>query len=178
MPKFYNKHLLRVHTRYLTDNQNWNSKIPKARVGDKKYIGIIHGNKHLMEICDVHPEEFLKLFGRELVPRHSGTAKYNGEKTTYQTILKTHSEFRTITSVFNKRYGHGNWRFIAPKRLQYILQQIEPVPNTTSSLTFTFGTSDRNFYLKKYPGGVNITIVVNAPDADIAKQLFKVVLKG
>jgi len=175
IPKFRNKYLLRVHTRYLADNQNWDSKIPKERVGKKKYIGIIHGNKHLMELCDVRPEEFLKAFGRELVPKEAGVSKYNGEKTRHQTILRTHGEFKTITSVFNKRYGHGNWRIIGPKKLQHVLQKIGE-PNTSNLVIFT--DYDRDYYVKKYPGGVSVTIIVNEPDADVAKQLFKAVLKG
>ncbi len=176
LPKFRNKYLLRIHTRYLADNQNWDSKIPKARVGDKKYIGIIRGNKHLMKMCGVRPEEFLTAFGRELVPKEAGVSKYDGEKTRHKTTLKTHSEFKTITSVFNKRYGHGNWRIIGPKKLQHILRAIEPrshVPNM-----FVFTDYDADFYRTKYADGIGVTIIVNEPNADVAKQLFKVVLKG
>ncbi len=179
IPKFHNKYLLRVHTRYLADEQNWDSKIPKARVGNKKYIGIIHGNKHLMKMCDVQPEEFLTAFGRELVPHEAGVSKYDGEKTRHETILKSHSEFKTVTSVFNKRYGHGNWRIIGPKKLQHILQKIEPVQiGRPNQFTFVFADSDEDYYRKRYPGGVNVTIVVNEPNADVAKQLFKAVLEG
>jgi len=179
IPKFRNKFLLRVHTRYLADDQNWDSKIPKERKGKKKYIGIIHGNKHLMKMCDVHPEEFLKALGLELVPKVAGKSKYVGEKTTHPMILKTHKEFKTITSVFNKRYGHGCWRIQGPKKLQHILRQIEPLQHVaTNQFTFSFGDHEKDMYMKKYPEGVPVTIIVNESDADVAKQLFKVVLKG
>jgi len=179
-PKFRNKFLLRIHTRYLADDQNWDTKIPKERVGNKKYIGIIYGNKFLMNLCDVQPEEFLKTLGRELVWRGAGDPKYDGEKTVHPTILRTHKEFRTITSVFNKRFGHGNWRIIGPKKLQHVLKTIEPTPNTlpANPFTFDFGDTERDLYMGRYPGGVPVKIVVNEPDVDIPKQLFKAVLKG
>ena len=179
MSKFKNKYLLQVHTRYLADDKNWDAKIPKQRVGDKKYIGIIHANRYLMKLCDVNPEEFLKTIGLELVERDGGETKYRGKKTTHPTIIRTHAEFKTITSVFNKRYGHGNWRISGPRRLQTILKKIEPTPNTAASpFVFIYNDFDTDQYLAKYPGGVPVTIIVNAKHANIAKQLFKVVLKG
>lgn len=178
-PKFRNTFLLRIHTRYLADDQNWDSKIPKERVGNKKYLGIIHGNKYLMNLCDVQPEEFLKTIGREVVKREAGTAKYDGEKTLHKTILRTPKELKTITSVFNKRYGHGCWRIQGPKKLQHILKTIEPKPNTISSpWAFSFGDEERDLLIKRYPGGVHVTLIVNEPNAEIDKQLFKAVLKG
>jgi hypothetical protein len=178
MPKFHNKYLLQIHTRYFA-NKTWDAKVPKERVGDKKYIGIIHANKYLMKLCDVNPEEFLKANGIELVERDGGKTKYDGEKSTHPTILKTHAEFKTTTSVFNKRYGHGNWRIVGPRGLQRILKSIEPQPNTVAPpFTFVFNDFDREQYIERYPGGVPVTIVVNEPYANISKQLFKVVLKG
>jgi len=154
-------------------------KVPKERVGEKKYIGIIVGNKHRMKICHVQPTDFLQAAGLELVPNVDGETKYDGEKSTHPTILRTHAEFKTITSVFNKRYGHGNWRMVAPRGLQNILKKIEPLPNQVAPpFTFVFNDFDREQYMERYPGGVPVTIVVNEPNANISKQLFKVVLKG
>jgi hypothetical protein len=154
-------------------------KVPKERVGEKKYIGIIVGNKHRMKVCNVQPTEFLQTAGLELVPHVDGKTKYDGEKSSHPTIIRTHAEFKTITSVFNKRYGHGNWRIVGPRGLQNILKKIEPQPNTVSSpFTFQFNDFDTDQYLERYPGGVPVTIVVNEPNANISKQLFKVVLKG
>ena len=154
-------------------------KVPKERVSEKRYLGIIVGNKHQMKICDVNPIEFLEGIGLELVPNVDGKTKYIGEKSMHPTILRTHAEFKTITSVFNKRYGHGEWRIVGPKGLQNILKKIEPQPNQVAApFTFVFNDFDRDEYLLKYPGGVQVTIVVNEPQANISKQLFKVVLKG
>lgn len=179
-PKFRNKTLLQAYTRYFTnENNTWDMKVPKERVGEKRYLGIIVGNKYQMKVCDVNPIEFLEGIGLELVPNVDGKTKYIGEKTTHPTILRTHAEFKTITSVFNKRYGHGGWRIMGPRGLQNILQKIEPKPNTVAApFTFTFNDFDTDMYEARYPGGVPVTIVVNESNANIPKQLFKAVLKG
>lgn len=167
--------LLRLHTRYRrNENDAWDAKIPKARPGTKKYLAIISGNKRLMKICDVQPEEFLEKMGREIVSKIPHKSKYDGERTTHSVVLQTHQEFCTITSVFNKRYGHGNWRIQGPKRLQYILKKIEP----SDDEDFFYGGLDMERYKQKYSDGVRVTLVVNEPDANIEKQLFKAVLKG
>ncbi len=178
--KFRNRRLLSIYTRYLSnDNKTWDMKIPKERVGEKKYIGIVVGNKHRMKMCNICPSEFVESSGLELVPNVDGETKYDGEKTTHPVMLKTHSEFKTITSVFNKRYGHGSWRIVGPKKLQHILRQIEPKPDVMpGGFTFNFGDTEQDMYVERYPGGVPVTIVVNEPQANITKQLFKVVLKG
>lgn len=174
IPQLHNKILLLIHTRYRyrSNNKNdtwlWDSKIPGNRPGKKKYIGVIVGNCHRMKICDVQPEEFLQELGREIVPKIAGTSKFDEYKTMHPVTIKTYEEFKTITSVFNKRYGHGNWRIRGPKKLQEKLKLIE-------------SNADELFYdasLKRYPNGIPVTLIVKEPNANIPKQLFKVVLKG
>ena len=175
-----NKILLSLHTRYQSKNNDknwiWDNKVPGNRPGKKKYIGVIMGNCHLMKICDVQPEKFLQKLGREVVPRISSVSKYDGYKTTHPITIKTHQEFRTITSVFNKRYGHGNWRIQGPKKLQNKLKQIEPRDDNPFIL-YT-GDHERNHLLSIYPNGIPVKLIVKEPNANIPKQLFKVVLKG
>lgn len=173
-----NRTLLRMHTRYQTkdkvDNWVWDSKVPKERVGTKKYIGIVLANCHLLKRCDVQPDKFLQELGREVVPKIAGVSKYDGTKSVHPVMIKTHRELRKISSVFNKRYGHGNWRFSGPKGLQEKLRQIEP----RDGLSFTIGDFRRDMLLEKYPNGIPVKLVVYEKDANIPKQLFKVVLKG
>ena len=180
MPQLDNKILLHMHTRYQSKNKDdrwsWDSKIPGSRPGKKRYIGVMAGNCHLMKTCDVRPEEFLRELVREVVPKIAGVSKYDGCKTTHPITIKTHQEFRTITSVFNKRYGHGNWRIQGPKKLQNILKQIEPRDDNPQILYI--GDYERDYFLKKYPNGIPVTLIIKEPNANIPKQLFKVVLKG
>lgn len=178
MPRLRNKILLRMHTRYQSINKSharvWDNKVPASKPGKKKYIGVLAGNCHLMKICNVQAEEFLQKLGLEIVPKIAGVSKFDGCKTTHPVIIKTHQEFRTITSVFNKRYGHGNWRIQGPKKLQHKLKQVEPRPGNV----FYLGDWERDQLLERYPNGIPVTLIVKEPNANIPKQLFKVVLKG
>jgi len=173
-----NTTLLRIHTRYLSGDKLvvpvWDNKVPKERIGEKLYVGVISGNKHLLKRCGVYPERFLVKLGVTLIPKIPGVSKYDGEKTTHPISLKTHHEFKTITSVFNKRYGHGNWRFQCPKQLQRKLKLIEPKDTNM----FSFGDFEADALKEKYPAGIPVTLIVHEPNANIPKQLFKVVLKG
>lgn len=173
---FYRTQILHVYTRYLSTT--WMLTIPLAKPGRKKYLGIVEGNNHKLQKHGIKPKRFLQHLGVELVPTETKQSKYDGPKTTYATTLKTYDELKTITSVFNKRFGHGNWRIQGPKRLQNLLRKISPQPDTpTSPFIIRFdGAWPRE--LAKYPNGVPVTFIANEADADIPKLLFKAVLKG
>jgi len=179
--KWRAKDTILVYSRYTSNgpNSTWAKSIPASVPGDKKYIGVIQGNKHKLRKLGIYPERFLPHLGVELVSTKSQKPSYSGEQTTYQTHLRAYDEFKTITSVFNKRFGHGNWRIQGPKQLQDILRKISPRPEQVGSPFIIFlDQDDRDGLLAKYPGGVPVTFIANEADADIPKLLFKVVLKG
>lgn len=170
--------IVRVHSRYISTNAVSTNQIPKSVPGKKKYIGVITGNNYVLKKHGVYPDRFLQFLGIELVTNDTNTQKYDGEKTTYPATLRTHNEFKTVTSVFNKRFGHGNWRIQGPKQLQDILRKIEPTQAAAGQFVMLFDDTLVTKYKDKYPGGVPVTFIANEANADIAKLLFKVVLKG
>lgn len=179
--KWRSKEVVKVYTRYKNEESRstWTKSIPLEVSGDKKYIGVVQGNKYKLRKLGIYPDRFLTHLGLELVHNAPNKAKYTGEKTLYATTLRSHNEFKTVTSVFDKRFGQGNWRIQGPKRLQDILRKIEPRPEQVSSpFIILFDQDDRNGMLAKYPGGVPVTFIANEANADIAKLLFKVILKG
>lgn len=173
LPRFGHKILLRIYTRYHSKNMQtnrwvWSSNVPIRRAGTKKYIGMIIGNAHELKISDIHPEEFLQTMSLEIVSKIDSVSKYSGVQTTYPMNIKTYQEFKTITSVFNKRYGHGNWRIQGPKKLQSKLKH----------LALELTTIYKHELQTKYPNGIPVILIVNEVNANISKQLFKVTLKG
>lgn len=179
--KWRSKEVVKVYTRYKNEESRstWTKSIPLEVSGDKKYIGVVQGNKYKLRKLGIYPDRFLTHLGLELVHNAPNKAKYTGEKTLYATTLRSHNEFKTVTSVFDKRFGQGNWRIQGPKRLQDILRKIEPRPEQVSSpFIILFDQDDRDGMLAKYPGGVPVTFIANEANADIAKLLFKVILKG
>jgi hypothetical protein len=164
------------HGNRKTRNQmSWLTNIPKSKPTDKKYIGVIHANKHLLDGQNIKLQESLEKLKIELVPTLPNPQKYTGEQTRKKFVLTGLSQFRVLTSIFNKRYGHGNWKIRGPKHLQKILKNYEEtVEKQKNPNVMTFTT---DYYSDKYPDGIPVTLVVNEPDANIEKQLFKMKLK-
>lgn len=153
----------------------WLINIPKTKKTDKKYLGVIHANKHLLDEHKIDFSESLKEAELELAPTLSEPPKYTGEKTRKELVLTGLTQFKVLTSIFNKRYGYGNWNIRGPKHLQKILKNYEETverSNNPNALTFS-----SDYFSNKYPDGVPVTLVVNEPDANIEKQLFKMKLK-
>ena len=155
----------------------FNTNIPKSRAGDKVYVGVIHGNKHILDKADIDIYKKLNEIDVELVPKTPSTPKYTGETTVCKFKLTGFTQFRTLTSVFNKKFGYGNWKIKGEgvSNLQKVLKNYESY-NDNSGNIVTLGNAP-SFYRKKYPDGVEVTITVNEPDANIEKHLFKVKLK-
>jgi len=154
---------------------SWLTNIPKSKPTNKKYIGVIHANKHLLDEQNIDLRESLEKLEIELVPTLPKPQKYTGEQTRKEFVLTGLSQFRVLTSIFNKRYGHGQWSVRGPKHLQKVLKNYEETVERKSNpqvLTFT-----DDYFSNKYPNGVPVTLVVNEPDANIEKQLFKMKLK-
>lgn len=164
--------VIRVYSRYVSDpslRQEAHSSstvVPKRIPSKKKYVGVISDNKHLILRAGIDPKEILKKLNIELVGHDPGTPKYVGEKTSMSTYIKNYKQFRKIVSIFNKRFGHGNWRIQGPKKLQKKLLANEKESNF-------FAQPDNS---KKDYKGIKVTIVVNEPNAAIDKLLFKIAL--
>ncbi len=172
--KKYDKHrtAIRVYSRYATlsgEDAKPNASIPKKIPTKKKYIGIISGNKHLMIRAGINFEDILKELNVELVGRDAGTPKYTGEKSSQSTHIKNYKQFRKLVSVFNKRFGHGNWRIQGPKKLQEKLRRQEGIAQGFPINPFVDEP-------KKNNKGIKVTIVANEPNANIKKLLFKIAL--
>lgn len=170
--KYPSKHtyVARVHSRY-AGNPTADNKpgfIPKKIATKKKYVGIISGNKYMLDRVGIDPEKILKELKVEIVSKTAGEPKYTGEKSKYDIHIKNHKQFRKIVSEFNKRYGHGNWRLRGPKRLQDKLRALED-----QKLGFSFSHPDSPPDPEK---GIKVTVIVNEPNADIRKLLFKILL--
>jgi len=166
--------VLSVTSKHVETSGRFNTNIPKSRSSDKKYIGVIRGNKHVLDKAEIDIYGLLKEIDAYLVPKLPEIPKYDGEISSCKFALTGFTQFRTLSSVFNARFGHGNWRVNGPKKLQRILKNYEKRADRN---VVTIGNAP-DFYGKKYTDGVEVTIIVNEPDANIEKHLFKVKLKA
>lgn len=164
---------LSLTSKHIETNGKANTNIPKNRPGDKKYIGVIRANKHTLDKAEINIYARLEKIDVTLVPKSPETPKYDGEISSCKFKLAGFTQFRTLSSVFNARFGHGNWHINGPKKLQRILKNYE---RYTDRNTVTLGGSHARF-VEEHEGGVEVTIIVNEPDANIEKHLFKVKLK-
>lgn len=157
------------------DHLKFNTNIPKNRAGDKQYIGVLRGNKHVLDKAEIDIYAKLNEIDIELVPKVTAPPKYTGETSSCKFKLSGFTQFRTLTSVFNTKFGYGNWKIKGEgvKNLQKVLKNFE---SYNDGKTVMLGNAP-SFYRKKYPNGVEVTITVNEPDANIEKHLFKVKLK-
>lgn len=160
-----------LSTKYINGEFRSNVNIPKHKPGKKKYLAVAHANKSLLDSINVNLPGILMKNGFELAPRVNSEPKHVYKKTTKNIKLQSHTELMAIASVFNKAFGHGNWRIRGPKHMKKILNNIEL---SKESNAISFGNS---WYENQYPTGVAVKIVVNQKDADIDKYLFKVKLK-
>ncbi len=133
----------------------------------KKYIGILVGNKHNMKRADIDPVDILKKLGMKRVQHSDSLPKYQGETSSGHMHIKGHEQFKKLVSVFNKRFGHGNWRIQGPKKLQEKLKLMDDDNNR-------WGEGER--LRKVYPKGIKVKLVVNEPDIDVKKYIFTVAL--
>jgi len=156
--------------------KKFNTKVPKSKPSNKKYIAIIRGNKHVLDKNGIDVYAMLDKLDIDIVSKMPSPPKYSGEQTKCKFNLTGLTQFRTLTSVFNKRFGHGNWRVNGPKYLQKVLKNYED-SGDKNILTSGVVANAPSFYKKKYPNGVEVTLIVNEPDANIEKHLFKVKLK-
>lgn len=156
-------------SRYVGDPRadNKPSHVPFKTPTKKKYIGVLTGNKHNMERVSIDPVDVLKKLGVEHIQHSDSLPKYQGETSSDHTHIKGHEQFKKLVSVFNKRFGHGNWRIQGPKKLQEKLKLMD----TTDE---RWGENER--LRKVYPDGIKVKIVVNEPNVDVKKYIFKVVL--
>lgn len=140
--------------------------VPFKTATKKKYIGILAGNKHNMDRSGIDPVAILKELGVERVQHSDSLPKYQGETSSGHMHIKGHEQFKKLVSIFNKRFGHGNWRIQGPKKLQEKLKLMDDDNK--------WGEGDR--WRKVYPNGIKVKIVVNEPDVEVKKYIFKVAL--
>ncbi|MHA1289057.1 MAG: hypothetical protein ACTSPB_16835 [Candidatus Thorarchaeota archaeon] len=162
-------------SKHIESNGKFNTNIPKSRSGDKQYIGVVRGNKHILDKAKIDIYDKLNEIDIILVPKLPTVPKYDGETSSCKFTLTGFTQFRTLTSVFNTKFGYGNWKIKGEgvKNLQKVLKNYESYDD---GRTVTLGNAP-SFYRKKYPNGVEVMITVNEPDANIEKHLFKVKLK-
>ena len=161
--------IITAKSRYVGDPRADNNptSVPYNISTKKKYIGILDGNKHNMERAGIDPVAVLKKFDVERVQHSDSLPRYQGETSSDYAHIKGYEQFKKLVSVFNKRFGHGNWRINGPKKLQEKLKLIDGAKSM-------WGEGDR--LRKIYPTGIKIKIVVNEPDIEVKKYIFKVVL--
>jgi len=156
-------------SRYVGDPRadNVPTSVPYNKPTKKKYIGVLEGNKHNMRRADIDPVEVLKKLGVERIQHSDSLPKYQDETSSDYAHIKGYEQFKKLVSVFNKRFGHGNWRIHGPKKLQEKLKFMDDI-------NAKWGEADR--LRKIYPDGIKVKIVVNEPDIEVKKYIFKVVL--
>ena len=165
-----------LNTKYTSNNEMYNN-IPKRKKTKKKYLAFLHSNEEKMKRLGVNLENFIINTGLELVDNSAGNEpKYTGETTTKRTKLQSHDEFRVLVSALNNAFGNGNWRLDGPKKtltspgMQAILKRLQAYKENTN-------TPFMSMFAEKYQNGVPVRIIVNKPDVDLNKYLFKVRLK-
>lgn len=165
-----------LNTKYTHNNAMFNN-IPKSKKTKKKYLAFLHSNEEKMNRLDVNLENFIINTGLELVDNSAGNEpKYTGETTTKRIKLQSHDEFRALVSALNNAFGNGNWRLDGPKKtltspgMQAILKRLQAYKENTN-------TPFVSMFAEKYQNGVPVRIIVNKPDVDLNKYLFKVRLK-
>lgn len=161
--------IIAAESRYVGDPRADNNPthVPYKVATKKKYIGLLTGNKHNMERAGIDPIAVLKELKIERVVHSDSLPKYQGETSSGHMHIKGHEQFKKLVSVFNKQFGHGNWRIQGPKKLQEKLKVIDndkPI----------WGEAER--LRKIYPNGIKVKLMVNEPDIDVKKYIFKVTL--
>lgn len=146
--------------------------IPKNKPGKKKYMAVFHANKEKMDRLGIDLERMLsKIDGIELVRRGDDGAKYKGEKTTATFPLTSEEQFKTIIRDFDNAFGQGNWRMKGPKNMHQLVKRVEEARSTRDNPWLLN-------YVRQYADGVPVRIIVNQPNVDLNKYLFKVKLKA
>lgn len=169
--KFGSK-IIRVKSRYLGDPRaDTDPKtvfIPYETPSKKKYIGVIVGNKHQMKRANIDPVVILDELGVRRVNHNDNGPRYKGEQSSQKTHLKSYEQFRKLVSIFDKQFGPGNWTIHGPKKMQNKLKGMG------SDIDRDWGEGDR--LRKQYPRGIPVKVVVNVPDIDVKKYIFKLAL--
>ena len=162
---------VQLTTKY-TDKNPVHDNIPKSKPGDKKYIAVIHANKHKMDQYNIDLEEkFANLDGIELVRRGDDGPKYKGETTKTTFTVTTEEQFTELVRVFDAGFGHGNWRVKGPNRnLRQLIRRVEEARRSNNQFMIN--------YVRQYKDGVPLRITVNQENADLNKYLFKLRLRA
>ena len=142
--------------------------VPPTTPGKKKYIGVIKGNKHQIERAGIDPVAILEELGLARVQHSDNMPKYEGEVSTRRMRLKSHTELNLLVSMFDQRFGSGNWGIHGPKRLNKKLREMEKDPDRD------WGEGHR--LRVQYPRGIPVKLVVKEPNVDIGKYIFKLAL--
>lgn len=143
------------------------SFVPYKIPTKKKYIGVLTGNKHNMERAGIDPVAVLEELKIERVQHSDSLPKYQGQTSSAQAHIRGHEQFKKLVSVFNKRFGHGNWRLQGPKKIQEKLRLMD-------DSDAQWGEGER--LRRIYPNGIKVKLVVNEPEVDVKKYIFKVAL--
>lgn len=149
------------------------SQIPKSVPGKKKYIGIVKGRKKYLKKMGIDPRAFLTELGVEVIDNTPQKSKKRPNKDITKTRinLTSHQHYRTTISLLNKKFGHGGWRLIAPKKFQNTLHAIDFLRENPD---YPIGLMEIDPIHTEY---IPVTIVVNEPNVDLGPLLFKLKLK-
>jgi len=161
--------VIRVKSQYLGDPRAdaEESFIPYSQATNKRYIGTLIGNKHTMNRANIDPVAILKELKLERVQHNDNLPKYTGPISSLETCLTGYQQFKKLTSVFNDRFGHGNWKIHGPKQLQKKLAYLDNTDND-------YGEPER--LRRVYPNGIKVKIIAHEADIDINKYIFKIAL--
>jgi len=155
--------------KYQNDEIFWKS-MPRQKRTKKRYEAMLKTNKEKMERLGIDIEEFARSLNVEF-PTKDVTPKYLGERTEVEIVLQTHDEHRALVSIFDKAYGRGNWKIIGPRGMQQVLKRLQDIESWSQPIYYPS-------WMDRYKNGVPVKIVINEPDANVKKYLFKMKLKA
>jgi len=163
--------IIYVKSRYLGDpksDRNPVHIVPRTVPTGKKYIGVIKGNKHQIERAGIDPVAIVEKLGLDRVQHSDNEPNYKGELSTAKTHLKSHTQLKMLVSMFDERFGSGNWGIHGPKRLNKKLNEMEK----SGDRTWGEGANLN----KRYPNGIPVKVVVKQEGVDVKKYIFKLAL--
>lgn len=150
-------------------------KMPKDKLGRKKYLGTLSVPERHLAFLSYNIEEKLLELGVELVSRQPNKPRYTDDQLVRATIqIKTVPHFRKITSILNKKYGHGNWHFRNCKNILQKLRKMEAA--SAGQRAGRFVIHAQPLVVDEHKNGLKVdVVVVNTTDnsENLQRYLFQ-----
>lgn len=165
-----------IHTESVAWNiDNIKDKIPKERIGRKKYIATVIINKRFDSLLDNNQivEDVVNLVGLESVPASPNKPKYNEEDITREPVrLKNAQHFKKLVSLLNAEYGNGKWHIRGAKKILSKLNEADRIRVNGNKYNSPVTNQVREILDK----GLKVDVVVTSKVDNLKTLLFKIQL--